>query len=89
MQVIKPRINQWVIYGDNLELGKVVNTMRRYHTRGSKPRAWGPVEKVCVLQRNGYNSWHPIEKIKVILPSEARKMYAKETNRLLGKTPEN
>ncbi len=69
MMSAKPRVNQWVVCWDTLEVGKVEETLRKYHRYNGKE--WGPVEKVYVRQRDGQGWWHPVESIKIILPSEA------------------
>lgn len=83
MSTVNPRVNQWVIYGDSMELGKVEQILRKYG------KSWCPVEKVFVRQRDGRGFWYPIERVRVIPAKEAREMYAKETRRRLEKATEN
>lgn len=67
MMCYGPRIGQWVMYGPDFKIGKVLATQKRYRTRSG--RAWGPVVQVFVA----FNSteepqWWPKEQTKTVGP---------------------
>ena len=68
-----PRIGQWVMYGPEFKIGKVLHTEKKYKTRSG--RAWGPVTHVYVM---GSTRWWHKEQVKTVGPRGRLKTYTNQ-----------
>lgn len=75
MLTYSPRVGQWAIYGPELKVGKITAKTSQYNWPGQHT---GPVKDVMID-----GNWYFVEKVKIIRPSEARKL---TRNSILAKT---